>query len=261
MMEVKTFITKRRGVSLPFSDYCEPIVFDQSIVPRIVEEATAQAKSLGWKYLEFRGGSNSLRVKTILLSTGVTPLALREIPRRSCQVSGQQPGETYGRPKEKVLRQRSLTSLSAVKEFYRLYCITRKHQGLPPQPWAFFESIHKHLISAGCGFVVLATFQGEIVAGAFFLHFGNKAIYKYAAWKREYQHLRANNLVIWKAIQWYCENGYKSLSFGRTDMGNEGLRRFKKGWGAEEIMIKYYRYDVEKEEFVTENLAGYCYCI
>ena len=146
-----------------------------------------------------------------------------------------------------------LTSLSAVKEFYRLYCITRKHQGLPPQPWAFFESIHKHLISAGCGFVVLATFQGEIVAGAFFLHFGNNAIYKYAAWKREYQHLRANNLVIWKAIQWYCENGYKSLSFGRTDMGNEGLRRFKKGWGAVEYPIKYYRYDVEKEEFLTRH--------
>ena len=88
-----------------------------------------------------------------------------------------------------------LTSLSAVKEFYRLYCITRKHQGLPPQPWAFFESIHKHLISVGCGFVVLATFQGEIVAGAFFLHFGNKAIYKYAAWKREYQHLRQTILL------------------------------------------------------------------
>ena len=38
MMGVKTFITKRRGVSLPFSDYCEPIVFDQSIVPEMIEE-------------------------------------------------------------------------------------------------------------------------------------------------------------------------------------------------------------------------------
>ena len=110
-------------------------------------------------------------------------------------------------------------SLSAVKEFYRLYCITRKHQGLPPQPWAFFESIHKHLISAGCGFVVLATFQGEIVAGSFFLHLGNNAIYKYAAWKREYQHLRAEQSCYLEGNPMVLRKWLKSLSFGRTDMG------------------------------------------
>ena len=63
MMEVKTFITKRRGVSLPFSDYCEPIVFDQSIVPRIVEEVIAHAKSRDWKYVEFRGGQQFFESK------------------------------------------------------------------------------------------------------------------------------------------------------------------------------------------------------
>jgi len=32
----------------------------------------------------------------------------------------------------------------------------------------------------------------------------------------------------------YIENGYESLSFGRTEPQNESLRQFKKGWAAEE---------------------------
>jgi len=32
------------------------------------------------------------------------------------------------------------------------------------------------------------------------------------------------------------------LHFGRTELGNEGLRRFKRGWDAIEEVIPYFRF-------------------
>ena len=67
------------------------------------------------------------------------------------------------------------------------------------------------------------------------------------------QHLRMNDLVLWKAIEWSVENGYKMLDFGRTDIENTGLRRFKAGWGSEEYPIRYYKYDVKHKVFVKNR--------
>jgi hypothetical protein len=62
--------------------------------------------------------------------------------------------------------------------------------------------------------------------------------------------LRGNNLVIWEAIKSLGQNGYKTLNFGRTDLGADGLRRFKCSWGATERTVKYFRYDFGKSRFV-----------
>ena len=55
---------------------------------------------------------------------------------------------------------------------------------------------------------------------------------------------------MWEAIKYYCQNGYKSLCFGRTDIENDGLRQFKLGWGTKENLSNYYIYDLKKESFV-----------
>ena len=34
-------------------------------------------------------------------------------------------------------------------------------------------------------------------------------------------------------------------------MGDEGLRRFKNGWGTREVPLAYYRYDLAAERFVA----------
>ena len=64
-------------------------------------------------------------------------------------------------------------------------------------------------------------------------------IYKYSASRREFWKLRPNNIVIWNAIQWGCENGFHTFDFGRTEPGNEGLRSFKQGWGTAEMTLSY----------------------
>ena len=114
---------------------------------------------------------------------------------------------------------------------------------MPPQPFKLFKNIYKYIVSKGNGFVVTAAWQGKTIGASVYFHFGNKALYKYGASDPAYQHLRANNLIMWEAIKWYCQNGYKSLSFGRTDVDHEGLLQFKRGWGVKEENIPYYRFD------------------
>ena len=145
------------------------------------------------------------------------------------------------------------TSVESVREFYRLNCLTRKEHGLPPQPWSFFKKIYDHIISGNLGFVILASFHNKTIAGAVYFHLGNRAIYKYGASDKNYQHLRANNLVMWEAIKWYTKNGYKTFCFGRTEQENKGLMQFKRGWGGKEHLIHYYKYDLIKEAFVRDS--------
>jgi lipid II:glycine glycyltransferase (peptidoglycan interpeptide bridge formation enzyme) len=146
-------------------------------------------------------------------------------------------------------------SLEALREFYLLHCITRKRHGLPPQPFSFFWNICEHIISKGLGFVVLASYANQNIAGAVYFGLGEKSVYKFGASDLRYQHLRPNNLTMWEAIKWCAENGYRNMSLGRTAVHNQGLRRFKKGWGAKEQILRYYRYDARRSTFVTESPA------
>jgi len=146
------------------------------------------------------------------------------------------------------------TSMESIRDFYKLNCMTRKDHGLPPQPYYFFKNIYEHIISKGKGFVVLASYKNKNIAGAVFFNSGEKSIFKYGASDRKYLYLRPNNIVIWSAIKWYMENGFKSFSFGRTDPENKGLLQYKRGWGGKEESINYYKYNFKKDIFVGKRI-------
>jgi lipid II:glycine glycyltransferase (peptidoglycan interpeptide bridge formation enzyme) len=141
----------------------------------------------------------------------------------------------------------------SIKQFYILNSVTRKRHGLPTQPLSFFRNVLELVIRRGYGILVLGLYEGKAIAASVFFHFGKKAVYKYGASDLEYQSLRANNLVMWEAIKWYFQNGYKSLCFGRTEPENQGLIQFKSGWGATGHQINYYRYDLKKSSFVSDS--------
>jgi hypothetical protein len=93
----------------------------------------------------------------------------------------------------------------------------------------------------------------QIIASAIFFNFGTNVIYKYGASDLGYQKLRPNNLIMWEAIKCQREQGFEALNLGRTEHGNQGLLQFKRGWGAEERLLKYYRYDFKKEAFLGSH--------
>ena len=58
---------------------------------------------------------------------------------------------------------------------------------------------------------------------------------------------------MWEAIKMYVANGSKSFNFGRTELDHKGLLQFKRGWGAREEAINYYKYDLVKNAFIKDS--------
>lgn len=255
LMEVDSGLTGRRAIALPFTDDCEPFCPDSASFEKLFQTAIEFGKMRGWKYLECRGGRKFF--------DGV-PASLSYYGHSLNLVSGEE--QLFARLDSSVRRairkaeKDGVTveisrGLAAVRIFYLLQCQTRKKHGLPPPPFSFFLNIHKYILSQNLGMVAVArdSYRQTPIAASVYFHLGDRAIYKYGASDEAFQHLRGSNLVMWEAIKWHLRQGMKKLHFGKTSMANEGLRKFKLGWGTEEKSIEYFKYDLRKEKFVTDS--------
>jgi hypothetical protein len=243
LMEVRSPITGRRGVCLPFSDVCEPLIFDPDLAGVITDRLICFARERRWKHLEIRGGRcfRSACASPVKFFGHTLDLRLRveELAKR------------FSSPVRRAIRKGQRSDVStvvvrnrqAVSDFYRLHVQTRRRHGLPPQPASFFFNIYEHIIKPGLGFIVLAQRGARPIAAAIFFRFGKSAVYKYGASDKRFQEFRANNLVMWQGIQFLARAGVEKLHFGRTDCENDGLRRFKLSWDTQEETIDYFRID------------------
>src|SRR6266446_6176079 len=55
MMEVRSPLTGRRGVCLPFADFCCPLLFGENASALAIEKLSEVAHERKWKYFEVRG--------------------------------------------------------------------------------------------------------------------------------------------------------------------------------------------------------------
>jgi Acetyltransferase (GNAT) domain len=243
LMEVRSLFTGRRDVCLPFSDACEPLVFDPEAVGVVRDRLVRLAQERRWKHLEIRGG-NSFR----LAPSAATKFYGHTLDLRN---GAEELTTRFASPVRRAIRKAERSDVTAtvvrnrpaIGDFYRLHVQTRRHHGLPPQPASFFLNIYDHIIKPGFGFIVLARRGSRPIAAAIFFLFGKNALYKYGASDKKFQELRANNLAMWQGIQFLARNGAEKLHFGRTECENDGLRQFKLSWGTEEDTIDYFRVD------------------
>ena len=243
IMEVRSPFTGRRGVCLPFSDTCEPLIFDLEAVELVRDRVVRFARERRWKHLEIRGGKLFQSVSSSAVTFYGHTLDLRR--------HVEELHERFDSPVRRAIRKAERSNVSAlvvrsrqaIDDFYRLHVQTRQRHGLPPQPASFFLNTYEHIIKPGLGFIVLARRGSRPIAAAVFFRFGKNAVYKYGASDKRFQEFRANNLVMWHGIQLLARTGVEKLHFGRTDSENDGLRRFKLSWDTQEEPIDYFRVD------------------
>lgn len=262
LMEVWSPWTGRRGVSLPFTDVCLPLSVSEH--PRaLYASAMNQGYVRGWRYLECRGGpwecpgaTPSLQFWGHTVELGGSDNSLFQRLDRSVR-------RGVRKAQKASLQVEFKSDLEAMSRFYSLHCATRRRHGVPPQPWRFFEKIAKLIILPGYGCVAEARFRNEPIAGAVFMHFGHEAFYKFGASDYNYQGLRPNNLVLWEAIKRYSASGFARLHLGRTSLANDGLRRFKQGFGTHEEKIDYFKYDFRRNCFIKDRdlSTGWLNCV
>ena len=251
VIEVQSLLTKCRGVCLPFTDYCAPLLFDIFSKATVLAKIRQVARERKWSYFELRADT--------VISDGAPASESYYGHRLDLRPGPEQLFARFESSVQRAIRKAERSQLSvtvdstaeAMDSFYRLHGRTRRRHGTPPQPHSFFDHIQQNIIDPGLGFIVRVWSGREVVAAAVFFKRKSNAIYKFGASDERVQELRANNLGIWKAIEFLAEAGVETLHFGRTARDNEGLRRFKRSWGAIEEPISYFKFDTATNAWVT----------
>ena len=232
LLEVRSWLTGQRFISLPFTDYCPPLTRDPASLAGLASALTRWRRNAGEPRVEIRGamppsyGFHPVQVgvrHVVALEPDVHRVAARF---RNSKIGAIRKAQREG---VEVAQIRSPDGLDV---FYRLHCMTRRRLGVPVQPRRFFEALWRSIIEREMGFLLLAYRAGQPIAGTLFLSWNRNLIYKYAASDPAHVQFRPNNLLIAAAIEWGCQNGYRTLDFGKTEITNQGLRTFKSGWGA-----------------------------
>jgi lipid II:glycine glycyltransferase (peptidoglycan interpeptide bridge formation enzyme) len=116
--------------------------------------------------------------------------------------------------------------------YYAMVTATYSRQGLHnPAPQSFYENIWKHLYPKGILRVLLARHEEKIIAGGIFIILKGILYFLDGASFREYQNLRANNLIQWEIISWGAKTGL--VTYDMVGANIPGIFRFKKGFGGE----------------------------
>jgi CelD/BcsL family acetyltransferase involved in cellulose biosynthesis len=233
-----------RIVTLPFSDYCDPLVMDveswdvlvnhlltehypinvrclHNTLP-LADERFSLVKQAKWHGLDLRPDLEKLW-------EGIHDSAHRAI--RKSQREG--------------LVVRFAESEQELRTFFEMHLRVRKYKyGLLAQPYSFFQNIWRHFVETGHGFILLALCEDKIVAGDFFLDWKDTLYYKFNASLPEDLSHRPNDLLIWEAIQEGKKRGLSYLDFGLSDIDQEGLVRYKRKFGTEEKTISFLHHAV-----------------
>ena len=231
---IESRLTGRRLVALPFSDACPPLLdgdFEEALARAVDEhrretelglEVRWQMEALGPTVQRYWRHTLALEAD----ADGVAKRAKSSIRRGTSKA------------RKEGLEFELRTDAKALDAFYGLHLRTRKHQGVPTQPKRFIDGLAP-LFDRGHGFVALVNDGDRPIAAAVFLQHREHLIYKYGASDRSALARRPNNLLFAEVIRWACENGLRELDFGRTDLDQEGLKQFKRGWGADELPLHH----------------------
>ena len=239
MMEIKGLLQSHRWVSLPFSDHCSPLYRDQASLDALAGGLVKLYHDRRIPRMEVRWELPGQPTFQPSASYAWHTLGLNQDFTRVSKGFDRVHKQNVRQAEDHQIEVRWGSELKDFRAYYELQLATRRRHGVPAQPWRYFQLFYEHLVRQGYSSVLLAYQGDQCIAGLVLLHWQQTIIFKYAASREETMKLRPNNLLFWTAIRWGCENGYTLLDFGRSDLDNPGLSRFKRGWGAEETMLHY----------------------
>jgi CelD/BcsL family acetyltransferase involved in cellulose biosynthesis len=248
--EVKSWVTGKRIVSLPFSDHCEPLLSDGDTWSEFSIWMRAECQRRRLKYFEVRPLSDEYSTEGLLQASqafwfhtlDLTP-PLEQIFRRLHKSSIRRRIE---RARREHLSYEAGRSESLLNDFYRLMVITRRRHRLLPQPQAWFRNLME---CVGANLTIrVARKDGVLVAAMLTLRHRGIVIYKYGCSDETHHHLAGMPFLFWRLIEESKAAGAEQIDFGRTDLDNEGLTLFKDRFGTERRKITYVRYPVAGKE-------------
>ncbi|HEY0319295.1 MAG TPA: GNAT family N-acetyltransferase [Solirubrobacterales bacterium] len=257
---IESRLTGRRLVSLPFSDVCAPALCRDAEPAALTALGAAMSAECRRTGLGLAVHASVPDAPEAFVQRRFVRhlLPLTDDPAELEQRYSKSTLRNVRKARREGLRLERHTDASALDAFYRLHLKTRRRLGVPTQPKRFIRRFEQ-LFSGGLGFVATVFDGPRLIAAAVFLTYDGTLTYKYGASDAGALAKRPNNLLFAETIRWACESGLRSVDFGRTDIDNEGLRAFKRSWGAQEV-DQFYTYlhgaEPSPEQGRRERLVG-----
>ena len=246
---IKSWLTGKRLVSMPFSDHCEPLISGPDELDAMLLHLKREVDSGDGKYVEIRpisyrpssdvGLQESLVYQFHRLDLhGSTQDLFRNFHKDCVQ-------RKIRRAEREGLKYEAGNSDALLQQFYRLLVMTRRRQYLPPQPLAWFRG----LVEAFGNDVKIrvASKQDLPVAAILTLSHKKSVVYKYGGSNASLNKFGGMALLFWKTIQEAKEQGLEELDMGRSDTDNLGLIAFKEHWRATRTELRYWMYPLRPQ--------------
>jgi hypothetical protein len=239
---VKSWITGRRLVSLPFSDHCEPLVADPVLLSSMLE-SVAQSIDREGRYIEVRPVRPHSLPEGFALAGRFCWHSIDLTPSLAALFAGLHKSHTQRAIKKaervgvSIEVERSAAALNA---FYELHTMTRRRHGVPVQPFRWFTNLERAFGDRMR--VYVARLGDRPVAAILTLEHKDTLVYKYGCSDDRYKSSGATPALFWRAIRDAKAAGLRELDLGRSDLDDDGLQAFKDHLGASRRSLSYYRY-------------------
>ncbi|MGE3841570.1 MAG: lipid II:glycine glycyltransferase FemX [Vicinamibacterales bacterium] len=239
--------TGHRLVSLPFSDHCEPLLGIGDSLSTLVEPLVEHARAEGWPSIELRPcvATNEGQRTAAGLGCGSEFVHHTLDLRGSAQAIFERfhPSSTQ-RAIRKAERE-GVTYESGVSDwfvgaFFKLFRLTRRRHGLPPQPLVWFRNLVACLGDRVA--IHLALLCGRPVAAIMTVSLKTTMVYKYGGSDGSFHRLGVMPFLFWKVIRQAMGQGCERLDLGRSDLDQPGLIAFKEHLGATSSKLTYLRW-------------------
>jgi len=242
-----------RLVTLPFSDYCDPISTSTSSTV-LIDHLLAQGLPVEVRRLDGERSSSDPR-----WTPGEPDLwhaiDLEPDEDLAWETLAGSARRAIRKGRDSGIEIRVSDDLTDLRTFYELHLGVRKHKyRLLAQPFEFFVALAE---SFGDRLVLLGAWQGEtLVAGVLYLAWGDTLYYKFNASSGTELGARPNDLLMWEGTRYAVSAGLSIVDLGRTDADHESLARYKSKYATREGTITVLRSGVFDRDPALAAILG-----
>ena len=227
---VQADVFGRRSLrSLPYVNYAGPVASDEAAMRAILDGAAQAVAVERATFAELRCLPGT-RLSLPVSERKVRPVLA--LPPKIDDLWNSFPTKLrtkIRRPmKEDLTVQVGATEL--VDEFYRILCVKWRELGSPIYRKSFFLKILETF--PGEHTILLLRDAGHEAVGACWLHgYGDSVEAIWSGTLVEWDRVKGNMLLYWRAMEWAVDRGFRQFDFGRSTEGG-GTHAFKMQWGA-----------------------------
>ena len=256
-----------------------PVIPDSNtrLYEQLFAELDAVVRAENFAYLMIQPPPGADRAVALLRARGFNPTPLHIAPTATLVIDlRQSPSEWLAAMRSSTRRsiRRSLSSGLTIRvageadlpAVYSVLEATGRRQGFTPAPLAYFRRLWRLFAPSGRLVIFVAELQGEMVAVELDIIFGDTVVSKRAGWSGRHSKLNPTKRLIWAALNWAKQHGYKQYDLEGLDrdlasaiVGGDsstlalGPDAFKLGFGGRVIVLP------ENHEYVYGRITAWAH--